>query len=66
MKSKYCYIIVSQENGSMLLEDGKLPIYWNREVAKERLRRFVFRYNYVIHKIELADIENLILKSKQI
>ncbi len=62
-KSKYCYIIVNEENGSMLLEDGKLPIYWNKQTAKER--QVKFSNKYVVHKLELATIEKLILGSER-
>ncbi len=62
-KSKYCYVIANEENGNMLVEDGKLPIYWSKKVAKER--QLLFGDKYVVHKIELATIENIVLSSKR-
>lgn len=62
-KSKYCYVIANEENGNMLLEDGKLPIYWNKKVAKKR--QFKFGNKWVVHKIELATIEKIVLSSKR-
>lgn len=61
-KSKYCYVIVNYENGNMLLEDGKLPIYWNKKVAKERCSNFK---GCVVQKLKLIDIENLIFHSEK-
>ena len=63
MKPKYCYIIVDKENGNMLVEDCKLPIYWNKAVCKERL--LGFGSEYVVRRLELSDIEGLILKSSK-
>lgn len=63
MKDKYCYIIVKKDNGNMLLEDCKLPIYWNKAVCKER--QLEFGGAYVVHRLELSDIEALILKSSK-
>lgn len=64
MKPKYCYIIVNKENGNMLVEDGKLPLYWNKAVCKERQSEFGKKY--VVHRLELSDIEALILKSSKV
>jgi hypothetical protein len=61
-KSKYFYIIVDKENGQMLLEDGKLPFYWNKKIAKERCVSFD---GYVVHKLLLSEIETMILQSKK-
>jgi len=60
-KAKYYYGIVNKENGSMLVEDGKLPFYWNRKVAKERCEGFS---KYCVVKMELETINDLILKAK--
>ena len=64
MKRKYCYIIVDRKNGDMLVEDGKLPLYWCKEIAKKR--QALFSKNYIIHKLSLSDIEELILKSTKV
>lgn len=61
-KSKYCYVLANKDNGTMLLEDGKLPIYWNKKVAKERCLNFD---GYVVHKLFLSDIEGMVLNSKK-
>jgi len=61
-KSKYCYVLADSENRSMLLEDGKLPIYWNKRVAKERCSNFK---GYVVRKLFLSDIEGMVLNSKK-
>jgi hypothetical protein len=52
--SKYCYAIVHKKKRKLLLEDHKLPIYWNRRVAKERVAGFP---DYRIERIELSDLE---------
>jgi len=57
-KRKYCYVIVNKENGNMLVEDNKLPFYWDKEVAKRRCLDF---NTHLVQKIVLEDIENLIL-----
>lgn len=61
-KSKYCYVIVNAENGNMLLEDCKLPIYWNKKVAKERCSKF---NGHIVHKLYLSDVEGMVLNSKK-
>ena len=58
-KSKYCYVIVDKENGNMLLEDGKLPFYWNKKVAKQR--QSLFGNKWIVCQIELSDIEEVII-----
>jgi len=59
---KYCYIIVDKENAKPLLEDSKLPIYWLKSVAKERVKDFISG-KYVVHRLNMYDLETLILKS---
>lgn len=63
MAKNYCYVIVNKENGKMLIEDCKLPIYWNKAVCKER--QVEFNGDYVVHRLELSDIESLIIKSSK-
>lgn len=61
-KSKYCYVIVNKENGNLLVESTKLPIFWNKTLAKER--QLNFGDKFTVCRIELANIEKLILSSK--
>ncbi len=42
----------------MLLEDGKLPIYWDKGAATNRAKRF---QGYCLQKIELSEIEWFVL-----
>ncbi len=60
-KNKYSYLIAKTDNAEMLLEDGKLPIYWDRTVAIERCTLFS---NYSVVKVETSKIEDIILGSK--
>ena len=66
-KSKYCYVIVRKENGTMLLEDGKLPFYWNKNVAINRCNTVGgFTANkWVVHKLLLTELQAMILNSKK-
>jgi len=66
MKAKYCYIIVEEENGNPLVESEKLPIFWLKKIASQRLNDYRdSRRKYIIRSILLSDIESLILnKSK--
>lgn len=41
--NKYCYAIMTPR-GTLLVEDGKLPIYRNKKVAKERVIMFKDHY----------------------
>lgn len=59
MKEKYFYAIVNKENSKMLIEDGKLPFYWNRKVAKERCKDFS---NHCVVRMDLKAIQETILK----
>ena len=61
-KRKYCYVIANKENGDLLVENAKLPFYWIKSVAKERQKAFSDKYG--VFKIELKDIEKLVLGSK--
>lgn len=61
--NKYCYVIAHQETGELLVNSGTLPFYWKRDVAKDVCKGFK---NYVVHKIELSKIEDLVLSSKSI
>jgi len=64
-KPKYYYIIVDKENGKPLIESSKLPIFWLKSVAKERLLDFKSG-KYVVHRLNISDIETLILKSQKV
>jgi len=39
-RKKYVYAIVHKKTNKLLIEDEKLPIYWNRTVAIERVALF--------------------------
>lgn len=58
-KQKYCYIIVDKENAKILVDSGRLPIYWRKEVAKGVAKDYT---GYITHKISLEGLEKLILK----
>ena len=54
---KNCYTIVNKENGSFLLDSGRLPIYWMKKVATE-----VPKEGYKVVSISL-DKRDLVLKN---
>jgi len=55
-KNHYC--IVHRKNGTLLVQDGRLPIYWLRKVAVEQAKLFP-KYKVVpIGVRELNDIIN--------
>lgn len=56
--SKYCYAIVNEKTGALLLEDCKLPIYWNKRVAKERCSLFA---GFIVEKVLLKELHKFIL-----
>lgn len=62
-KSKYYYMIVDRENGTLCNILGKMAVYAEREVAKSVCREF--SETCVVQKIKISDIETLILKSKK-
>ena len=39
-KTSFYYLIVNKVNGKMLLQDCKMPFYWNLKVAQERCKLF--------------------------
>lgn len=57
-KQKHCYAIVNQNTGQLLLEDGKLPIYWNKKVAQEMVKRF---NGFCIEPVLLEELRRFIL-----
>lgn len=58
-KNKYCYVIVHEDTNKMLLEDGKLPIYWTLTAVKNRMNDFnSLKYSFI--NIELELIEKII------
>ena len=59
--SKYYYAVVREDNGNLLLEDHKLPFYWLKKIAKEQANKF---HGYIITRINIEDMEKLILSSK--
>ena len=60
-KLKYHYCIVNKENGYMLIQDGKLPMYWMKKLAQEECKNFT---GYVVVRIPVDSIQKLILSSK--
>jgi hypothetical protein len=56
-ESKLCYAIIEKETGRLLVEDSKLPIYWNRRAAKERAALFP---KYEIKKIQITYLMSVI------
>lgn len=62
-KAKYCYAILKKDNGSMLIEDKKLPIYWNKKVAQDVCKKLT---GYCVHPVVLDKLEIILLRSKQI
>jgi len=59
-KQKYYYAVVKKDNGNLLLEGHKLPFYWLKKIAKETADKFE---GYIVTRINLCDIEKLILSS---
>lgn len=57
-KRKYCYAIVKKDNAALLLDCGRLPIYWNKKVATERCKDFK---GYCVQPILLDKMEDIIL-----
>lgn len=57
-KSKYCYGIVKKDNGQMLLDTEKLPIYWNKKVAQSVCKNFT---GYCVHPVILEKLESFLL-----
>jgi len=60
-QTKYYYAVVREDNGKLLLEDHKLPFYWLKKIAKETAKKFD---GYIVTRINIADVEKLILSSK--
>jgi len=67
-KQKYYYVIAKKENTELASMNTQLPIYWNKQFAKDgAFCHFGYTWAdfYTIQKIKIADLENLILKSKK-
>lgn len=58
MKPKYAYAIVYPVSGTFLLEDGKLPIYWNKKTAQKRIDDYFSPYE--IKRIDIEKLNKLI------
>lgn len=54
---KHCYAIVN-ERGNLLIEDGKLPIYWSKKAAEERVAKFP---RHRLEPVLLKDLRKFIL-----
>lgn len=59
-RQKYYYAIVNKENGNMILEDAKLPIYYNKKVAK-RICDNWGTDKYCVHPVLAENLCNFIL-----
>lgn len=59
--NKYCYVILNPRGG-LLVEDPKLPIYWNKKVAEERLKCFK---GHTLEKVNLKNLLELINQPTQ-
>lgn len=55
---KYYYAVVNKGTGKPLLEDHKLPVYWNKEVAEKVIKNFP---TYCIVPVNIELFEKFIL-----
>jgi hypothetical protein len=56
-KSKYVYVIVDSKTNAMLLDCGRLPIFYRKKVANNSLKDFTTDTDkYCIKTIELKDL----------
>lgn len=58
--NKYFYVVVNKENGKMILEDHKLPIYYNKKVALDTVKKWGSD-KYCAHPIDVLQLEKFIL-----
>lgn len=56
--SKNYFAIVHQESGKLLLKDGRLPIYWRKDVAREEAKDYP---GYIVQLVDITQLEKLIL-----
>ncbi len=61
-KNKYCYVVLNRDNGKMILEDAKLPIYYNKKVAQGVCK--AWGDDYCVHPIILEDMETFVLNGR--
>lgn len=61
--NKYYYAIVNKENGKLLLDEGRLPIYYNKSVAKDTAKNFT---DYVVHPILIEGFDYAIFRGGKI
>lgn len=52
-----CYVLVNK-NGNMITTDSKLPLYWNRYVAKDESKKFKAE----IRELNINDLKGLLKK----
>ncbi len=65
-KKKYYYAIVEKENGNLYQDSGRLPIFFDKQVAKELISEFnICTDTYMIHPISINGLEDLILGIKR-
>jgi hypothetical protein len=60
LKNTLYYCIINEKN-QMLLQDCKLPFYWNKKVADERCKLFS---GYRVVKVDAKKFNNLITIGK--
>ncbi len=60
IKKTLYYVIVDEKNGRMLLQDCKLPFYWNKNVAEQRAGIFP---GFKAKRVNARTLNKLILKA---
>jgi hypothetical protein len=57
MAQKNYFVVVHKKTGEILLDSGRLPIFWMRRVAKEVADNHA---NYVVKPISIYEFETLL------
>lgn len=57
MAQKNYFIVVNKVTGELLLDGGRLPIFWMRKVAKQVADNFP---GYTIKTVDIKELETLI------
>lgn len=60
MKKKYCYAVVNVHTGRLLLDCGRLPIFYLLKVAKEVALNFK---DHVVIKVQVSLLYEILNKS---
>lgn len=56
MSQQYAYILVYKRSGNLFIEDHKLPIYWDKKVARERLKNFTECKIKVVYMSQILEL----------